>query len=994
MKTRVILRLFAALSGALGAALYIVVARLSHDPATLIGIILGALGIVLTVVFWYVGERTADRAREAAYLAVAERVPARVPEEILRSTLPSSLLLPDRRITPLVDRRRELKALHDWYKDPSSPRFFVLEGPLGSGKTRLWMELASKHMDKGWRISRIRGGREADVVTALSQVESRHLLVIEVSHAGPELKLFLESIATDEKYRGWRTLLVCRSSLALPPLEPTAEAVMSECRRLPAGILLPPGALDDHARWRHEWAACFAETLGEAPSGLSWRAPRSGHPRIGRADPVGITVARSLADALGAQDGENDVFSTIARAELRAWLESDPGDGVPGSPGSSATRRAFAFAWLLRATSRDDLRLAVRVSSDFGRDANHENDLANRLMRLYPGIEDSFALPPDAISAAIAIPELLHDPERAIAELATLPAERMATAVAQLIAAGADHRVHELVDATLASAQVPLDMAMLSTIGAAVTNSSIQEQILESLLTTHPPADPALAEKMALRFADRGLWRAAATASSVAVHLYRTFAADTPESFNSDLARALDTYANFRSQTDERGEETLVAAAEAVSLFRALATENPEPHTANLGHSLANLANFLAQAGRRSGDVLGAATEAVTVFRKLANEKPEIHTLDLAHALGNYANQLGLVGGDRDDVLIAAEESLTLFRTLASDNADPRTSELARALSNYADMLAHAGGRGEDALRAAEESVKLFRTLAIDKLDANTPGFAYALDTYANCLTELNGRSEDALRAAEESVRLFRAIAAEQSDTDTRDLARALDTYADQLARLGARSADALRAAEESVGLYRMLAANKADLDTRNLAHALNTYASSLTSVNGRSTDALRAAEESVGLYRVLATNNADLGRPGLPYALQTYASCLANVSGRGQDALRAAEESLELVRALATDNPDLHTPNLARAIHNYAAILFDAGDFPSVLRLSVEMFRASIRVKGSEGIRRTLTSMALNDASLALSLLGRQAEADAISAGLLSPEALELDGT
>ncbi|MCA3128003.1 MAG: CHAT domain-containing protein, partial [Rhodocyclaceae bacterium] len=106
----------------------------------------------------------------------------------------------------------------------------------------------------------------------------------------------------------------------------------------------------------------------------------------------------------------------------------------------------------------------------------------------------------------------------------------------------------------------------------------------------------------------QGRRKEALSATEEAVALFRTLAAEHPQTFNPDLAMSLDNLGVHFSALGRRSE-ALAATEEAVKLFRTLAAENPQTFNPDLAWSLNSLGIGFSDLGRRS-EALAAMSEA------------------------------------------------------------------------------------------------------------------------------------------------------------------------------------------------------------------------------------------------------------------------------------------------------------------------------------------------------------------------------------------------
>ena len=231
-----------------------------------------------------------------------------------RVVRPSDLLWPDRQLVPFRGRARELEQLRTWCREPAAPRFFLVTGPALVGKTRLMVELASRGVGPGWRVSRLRPGHEKDAFAALAAVEGSHLVMVEVCCGG--VRPGGVSGGRGLCARGFP--VACGAGVPQPRRHPETSRTRRRAeswrarRGSPLAASGAHGGAEDLRRWRSEAAAAFSREIGT-------EARRSVGPVDAPGDPIGLVVARGLADALGDSHQGEPVFAALARRELRTW---------------------------------------------------------------------------------------------------------------------------------------------------------------------------------------------------------------------------------------------------------------------------------------------------------------------------------------------------------------------------------------------------------------------------------------------------------------------------------------------------------------------------------------------------------------------------------------------------------------------------------------------------------------------------------------------------
>jgi tetratricopeptide (TPR) repeat protein len=936
------------------------------------------------------------------------------------------LLLTELRGTDLVGRHGDLAALHAWLNESRSlPSVRCMTGRAGAGKTRLAIELCEQAEASGWTAGFATQAELQRFYDAKSLDDWRWgkptLIVVDYAAASTRiLRVWLEALARRrpvpgeaplrllllerhaDRDLGWWADLIRPGGLSgrgpdelaapaepipLPSLGSVADrrALLLQVVGLAAGFtgkmvpVLPPHGQD----------AAFDRTLGDGAleteplflvmagmvgvttgvpqalalsrTDLAQRIADSEQYRLARLsaargiDAGGDTTVLTHIVACITLQGGCDRAATIEliRQERKAmdWRLAKPADWIAArlaealhrpEGGVDAVRPDIVGeAFVLRQLATDDRPVddqAVIVGRAWGRDAqatvgsvirtvqDHAGDRAD-----HPALGwlDKLVRMANNVGALMQIAGSMPEHTLALRERAAAVEEAITRA---LSAPQADH------PGLTANRAAALDnwSVRLSELGRREDAlAAVEEAVLlyRTLAAQHPDTfrlDLAMSlSNLANRLSALGRREDALVAAADAVALYRTLEAKYSDAFRRNLAVSLNTLANRLSELGQQ-EAALAAAEEAVLLYRTLATLRLDALRPDLATSLNNLANRLTELGRRE-DALAAAEEAVSLCRTLAAQRPDAFRPHLAMSLNTLANRLSELGR-REKALAAAEEAVMLYRIPATQRPDAFRSNLAMSLNTLANMLS-ALGRREDALTAEEEAVSLNRTLAAQCPGAFQPNLATSLNNLANRLSAL-GRREDALTAEEEAVSLYRTLAAQHPDTFRSDLAMSLNNLANKLSAWGRRE-DALAAAQEAVSLYRILVALRPDVFLSDLAGSLSNLAIILGEF-GRQKDALAPAEESVCVYRTLTARWPDAFLSDLAGSLINLANTLRGLDRR-EDALVAAEETVSLYRILAAQHPNAFRPNLAMSLNSLANVLGELARWKDALAAAQE---------------------------------------------------------
>jgi tetratricopeptide (TPR) repeat protein len=468
-------------------------------------------------------------------------------------------------------------------------------------------------------------------------------------------------------------------------------------------------------------------------------------------------------------------------------------------------------------------------------------------------------------------------------------------------------------------------------------------------------------------FQTLGLGAESLEAARECVALYRNVAADKPNSFNPELAEALDNLSSCLSGCGHRAE-AIKAASECAGVYRTLATREPRVFRPKLAEALQSIFRCASRIDQQPM-AIAAARESVALYGDLARESPSefdeklavaidalIHGLsahsdfktalevarvplivgfavDTSHVfnrrLGAVLNSFlwRLTGEER---LEAQRRQVAVYRQLAGARPHVYTVQFAEALESLRDW----SNDGEEVLEAGRGCVILYRDLARDTPGVFDSRLAVVLSGLCMRLSQF-GHHEEALGVAHEAVALYRDLAKDtpsnffaQSDLDT-----AFKDLIDCLLKLG-HLEKALEAVHESVTVFRDLARVAPSVFNAQLGGVFAVLIDRLSEL-GHLETALGSMREYVELYRDFANNVPDVFNDQLVTAFETLIHRLSNLDHK-ERALEVAHECVALYRGLTRDTR-VSVRHLAAALKILSKHLSELGRHQEALEAAGE---------------------------------------------------------
>jgi len=578
------------------------------------------------------------------------------------------------RLTELIGREQELKALHDWADSPNPISSRMITGEGGTGKTRLAFEFARQLREqKGWQAGEAQG-----LSGCWYTASAGTLLVIDYPEQRPEkVSALLDALARQSLSCKLRVLLLGRNGDFLKQLTQTAQTIMAPGFELTG---LTGGDSNAWELFQAAWQQLHRrQQLAVPPLPLTessfqqWQQRNTAHRRP--LFVLALAIHRMLQP-----DARDLSAPAILRALVQQYeinrlvkeakqLSLDPYSlvmlralaGISGKLDSAALRQLIPASETLPL----DIRLPVL------------NQLKQTSLWSQDGVT---ALQPDLLAA-----DLLH---YALTEVTGDQAG--AWQYCTLAAAADSSEASSILGRLIHDAQFILkrrwplqrlidwisqDSKRSATINAALNRSNLERTLLPLAIATDQSA----------------------------VAIYDQLAQDNFAAYGPALAMSLNNLSVDLSD-DGRREEGLVAIERAVAIYEQLAADNFAAYGPDLAMSLNNLSVRLSDAGRRA-EGLVAIERAVAIYEQLAADNFAAYGPALASSLNNLSNRLS-EAGRREEGLVAIERAVVIREQLAADNFAAYGPALASSLNNLSVRL------GESVEPTADEAKRLMEIRA------------------------------------------------------------------------------------------------------------------------------------------------------------------------------------------------------------------------------------------------------------------------------------------
>ena len=617
------------------------------------------------------------------------------------------------RLTDLIGREQELKALHDWADSPGPISSRMITGEGGTGKTRLAFEFARQLREqKGWQAGEAQG-----LSGCWYTAGAGTLLIIDYPEQRPEkVSALLDALARQPLSCKLRVLLLGRNGDFLKQLTQTAQTIMAP------GFELTGLTAGDSNAWELFQAAWQQlhrrKQLAVPPLPLTessfqqWQQLNAAHRRP--LFVLALAIHRMLQP-----DARDLSAPVILRALVQQYeinrlvkeakqLSLDPYSlvmlralaGISGKLDSAALRQLIPASETLPL----DIRLPV----------------LNQLKQTSLWSQDEVpALQPDLLAA-----DLLH---YALTEVAGDQAG--AWQYCTLVAAADSRETSSILGRLIHDAQFILKRPWpLSALIDWVTQDAERSAVLNAALRRNN--------------LEWTLLPLAIATNQSAVQTYEQLAQDNFAVYGPALAMSLNNLSSHLAESGKRAEG-LTAIERAVTIYEQLAQDNFAAYGPYLALGLNNLSNRLAESGRRA-EALTAVKRAVTIREQLAQVNFIAYDPALAQSLTSLSNRLG--ESDRGaEGLVAIERVVAIYEQMTQANFAAYSPALARSLNNLSNCLAESG-RCAEGLAAIERAVAIYEQLAQTNFTAYGAYLAASLNNLSIRLTECVEPTDDEVK--------------------------------------------------------------------------------------------------------------------------------------------------------------------------------------------------------------------------------------------------------
>ncbi|WP_348225707.1 tetratricopeptide repeat protein [Nitrosomonas sp. Is79A3] len=513
------------------------------------------------------------------------------------------------RLTDLIGREQELKALHDWTDSPNpiSSRMIIGEG--GTGKTRLAFEFARQLREqKGWQAGEAQG-----LSGCWYTAGAGTLLVIDYPEQRPEkVSALLDALARQSLSCKLRVLLLGRNGDFLKQLTQTAQTIMTP------GFELTGLTTGDSNAWELFQAAWQQlhrrQQLAVPPLPLTessfqqWQQLNTAHQR-----PL-FVLAMAIHRML-----QPDAQDLSAPAILRALVQQYEVNRLVKE--AKQLSLDFYSLVMLRALAGISgkldsaaLRQLIQASETLPLDCRLPKlpQIKQTSLWLDGGIH---ALQPDLLAADLlhyALTEVAGDQTGAwqyCALAAAMDSSEASSILGRLIHDAQfilkrPWPLQSLID------WISRDFERSATVNAALSRNNLEHTLLPLAIATDQSA----------------------------VQNYEQLAQDNFAAYGPNLARSLNNLSVHLADSGKRADG-LAAIERAVQIREQLAQDNFAAYGPDLADSLNNLSIDLAEGGQRA-DGLAAIERAVQIYEQLAQDNFAAYGPALADSLNNLLLRL------------------------------------------------------------------------------------------------------------------------------------------------------------------------------------------------------------------------------------------------------------------------------------------------------------------------------------------------------------------
>jgi hypothetical protein len=570
---------------------------------------------------------------------------------------------------------RAVEEIVAWCEADDGPLWLV-EGPTGSGKTRLAEEVGHRLSARGWPCGWARPGLGTYAVTAAARNGARALVLVDDAETRADLGEMIRTLANGGTPLPVRVVLLTRE------LGPWWKTTFDRLAAHEQDALAPHASVLGAGRPQDMSPRALAlRSLDLAVTGSKAQTVAM----LAAADPAtGSVLLRQAALVVALSTRVGQLGAAEVRAALRDLFEEEEGywrraAAQVSPPGQSnpSLRSALAAAAVVGADGLGDAATVLRRVPALAVGA------ADRLARLamwWHGLytrtgSSAVATPQLPAWLADRIPDGFGDSSGVSWTVAALDAERRVTSTLSRLALSAHRDVWPHASraaeqsgiapaqaAAAAHASLRRGVESASPVDEALAWLSQELQLspeeVDSLGEAIPYPSPSMARtaivlarrlmqstgdegdraafllSLGARYGELGQWREASEHTAAAVTTLRTLVADDREAYLPDLASAAANLSSCLAQLDEL-EPACDTGYEAVTLHRELVERERDQFLPHLARALVNLSACLSRAGRPEAAV-GAAGQSVGLYRELVGENADLYAPELAAAEHNW----------------------------------------------------------------------------------------------------------------------------------------------------------------------------------------------------------------------------------------------------------------------------------------------------------------------------------------------------------------------
>jgi tetratricopeptide (TPR) repeat protein len=663
---------------------------------------------------------------------------------------PSYLLRPEYRVSRFIGRKKVLEELMAWCNAEGLFDLFVVVGPGGTGKTRLFAELCATLAKTGWETGFLHRENMAAALNAApgkidAMLNGRVPTLVVIDYADSrreEVGAILSRGLERSTGRPLRVALLARNADAW-----WRELIQSDYQLIRLAQIRRPKRIGPLAADYKQRTAMYKNAL-RAYSRVLGRSPpetereKLADPSLAHALFLHMAALLEVMDGPAANPGEPTVdISDFLNHEERYWKR------VAGNMNLEPRlypllAPAVAILTLVGGVKDgDELEALLARHAPFADQPTLDRQAVVDVVSRVYGWEDRIEpLQPDRVGEGLvakvleknkalrvgwhlgASPEQLRRGLVVIGRIAAVSEDargwlreqlaehpRALASAAMAVALEARAVQHALIEVFRQHLDPELALELEDRLPAESVVSRelaviVTEAALKAPLTR--PEQAAMLNSLAERLRLWGRSDIALPRALEAAEIRRTLAESNKARFLPRLATSLNTLAQIYGDTGDH-QRAIDAAAEAVAIRRKLLQDDPAEYLPRLATSLNNLHIQLRDAGRYA-EAVAAGEESRDIRQKLAGQQPNEYRPQLAVTLNSLAKtyiKLGKFALALDN----ARTSTRIRRELAGENPDAHLHRLCESLETLEEV--YLGLSHKDWLKTLHEEIAVLERL-------------------------------------------------------------------------------------------------------------------------------------------------------------------------------------------------------------------------------------------------------------------------------------------